>query len=433
MENQSTQVTLNDKKTIRAWAFFDWANSSYSLVISTAIFPIYYTSMAPDSLRVLGADVEDSSMLSYSISIAYFLIALIAPVLAGIADFSNKRLFFLKVFTAIGAISCACLYFFNGAHTVWLGTAAFVIATVGFAGSLIFYDAFLPIIATRDQYDRVSAKGYAYGYVGSVLLLLFILFMSQKPELFGFAPDSALPYRIGFVLVGVWWFGFAQYSFWRLPKDSKKAMQKGVLKKGYEEISNVLKKVKTQTNLKWYLAAFFFYSAGVQTVIYLATVFAQQELGFESSELILTVLILQVVAILGAFLFARIASRVGSKKTIMLLIVIWMLICLAAYFIHEKNPFFILAFFVGMVLGGIQSSSRAGYTKLLDQDENDLNSYYSLYDVLFYLSVVFGTFLFGVVNNVTHNLRYSVLTLAGLFLIAAFMLIRVRFPQKSTS
>lgn len=426
-------IVQNDKKTIRAWALFDWANSAYSLVISTAIFPIYYISMSPDTLHVFGSKVSNSALYSFSISFSYVFIALIAPILAGVADHSNKRLFFLKTFTTIGAIACACLYFFNDTDAVWLGTAAFVIATVGFAGSLIFYDAFLPIIATEDQYDRVSAKGYAYGYVGSVLLLLFILLMSQKPTWFGFAADSSLPYRIGFVLVGVWWFGFAQYSFWRLPKDAKSKMPKGMIKKGYEELKSVFRKVKKQKNLQWYLASFFFNSAGVQTIIYLATVFAKEELNFASGELILTVLILQIVAIGGAFLFARIAERIGSKRALFILIGTWMLICISAYFIHAKTPFFILAFFVGMVLGGIQSSARAAYTKLLD-GQQDLNSYYSFYDVLFYLSVVFGTFLFGIVDNITGNLRYSVLVLTFLFVIAFILLTKVTIgDQRSDS
>ena len=425
----NTDLYLDDKKTIRAWALFDWANSAYSLVISTAIFPIYFIAVAPDYLDFLGLELSSSSVYSYSIAFAYVLIAIVAPLLGGIADYGNKRLAFLKAFTTVGALSCMCLFFFSGELTVWGGTAAFVISTVGFAGSLIFYDSFLPNIASKSNYDKVSAIGYAYGYIGSVILLLFILFMSQNPELFGFPPDSSLPYRIGFVLVGVWWLGFAQITFRKMPPDNDKRLPSGFIKSGYREIKEAFGNLKGDRNLLYFLGSFFFYSAGVQTVIYLATIFAEQELDFTSSELILTVLLLQVVAILGAYVFAKIAKSQGSKKTLVVLIIIWMLICLAAYFTESKMLFYMISFFVGLVLGGIQSTSRAGYTKLLKSGEDDLSSFYSFYDVLFYLSVVFGTFAFGLVNQLTQNIRYSVLTLVIFFVIAIVLLAPMKFKE----
>ena len=425
----NTDHYLDDKKTIRAWALFDWANSAYSLVISTAIFPIYFIAVAPDSLRLFGMDVSSSSVYSYSIALAYVLIAIVAPLLGGIADFGNKRLAFLKGFTTVGAISCMCLYFFSDQFTVWLGTLAFVLSTIGFAGSLIFYDSFLPNIASKSNYDRVSAIGYAYGYIGSVILLLFILFMSQKPEMFGFAPDSSLPYRIGFVLVGLWWLGFAQITFRKMPPDNHKKLPAGFIKSGYRELREAFRELKNDRNLLYFLGSFFFYSAGVQTVIYLATIFAEQELNFSSSELILTVLLLQIVAIFGAYLFAKIAKSKGSKRTLIVLIIVWMLICLAAYFTESKMLFYLISFFVGLVLGGIQSTSRAGYTKLLKSGEEDLSSFYSFYDVLFYLSVVFGTFAFGLVNQITQNIRYSVLTLVIFFVIAIVLLVPMHFME----
>lgn len=419
-ENHSPE--LNDKKVIRAWALFDWANSAYSLVISTAIFPIYFLAVAPERIQIFGTEWSNSALYSYSISLAYILIALIAPILGGIADAGKKRLHFLKIFTTIGSVACMILFFFNDAPLVWLGTAAFIISTFGFAGSLIFYDAFLPSITTREHYDAVSAKGYSYGYLGSVLLLLTILFISQKPELFGIPPDSSLPYRIGFVMVGLWWIGWSQYTFKYLPKDSEEDLQKGLIKAGYLEMLSVFREVRYKPNLRKFLASFFFYSAGVNTVIYLATVFAEKVLNFATSELIFTVLVLQIVAILGALLFARYAKKKGSKKAIQVMIVIWFCICLGASLVTSKLWFFILAFFVGLVLGGIQSSSRASYTKLIEH-EDEYNSYFSFYDLLFYLSIVFGTLTFGFIDNLTGNLRYSVLILA-LFFVAAFWIFR---------
>ena len=427
-----TSPALNNKKVIRAWAFFDWANSSYSLVISTAIYPIYYIAVAPDQLNILGIEVTDSALYSFSISFAYILITLLAPILGGMADYGNRRLYFLRLFTTVGSVSCLTLFFFSDPVMVWLGTIAFIISTVGFAGSLILYDAFLPTIATSDNYDKVSAKGYAYGYVGSVILLVFILAMSQKPTWFFLPEESSLPYRIGFVLVALWWFGFAQYSFKYLPKDLKDPMKFNLLKNGYKELQQVIGRLGHQKNLRRYLGSFFFYSAGVQTVIYLATVFAEKELNFESGELILTVLLLQLVAILGAYSFAHLAKSRGTKPALVVMIIIWMAICFTAYFVQTKLVFFGLAFFVGLVLGGIQSTSRAGYSKLLKKDEKDLNSYFSFYDLLYYLSLVFGTFTFGLVDNLTKNLRYSVLLLAIFFVIALVILLTVKFiPSES--
>ncbi len=423
---------LNDKKVIRAWALFDWANSAYSLVISTAIFPIYFLAVAPEQINILGRNFSNSSVYSYSISLAYILIALVAPILGGIADAGNKRLKFLKIFTTIGSIACMILFFFSDAPLVWLGTMAFIISTIGYAGSLIFYDAFLPSITTSDRYDAVSAKGYAYGYVGSVLLLVTILFMSQKPELFGMAEGSSLPFRIGFLMVGVWWIGWSQYTFKHLPQDSKIKGNNALFKDGYKEMLSVFKEIMQKPNLKRFLLSFFFYSAGVNTVIYLATVFAEKELNFESSELIMTVLILQIVAVIGALGFAKFAKEKGSKKAITIMIIIWMLICVAASFVTTKVVFFGLAFFVGLVLGGIQSSSRATYTKLISE-EDEYSSYFSFYDLLFYLSIVFGTFAFGFVDQLTNNLRYSILILAFFFVIALLIFRKVEIKHEPVS
>ncbi len=420
---------LNDKKVIRAWALFDWANSAYSLVISTAIFPIYFLAVAPEEIDVLGTSFSSSSFYSYSISLAYILIAMFAPILGGIADAGSKRLQFLKIFTTVGSLACMVLFFFSDAPLVWLGTMAFIISTIGYAGSLIFYDAFLPSITTSDRYDAVSAKGYSYGYVGSVLLLVTILFISQRPELFGMAEGSSLPFRIGFLMVGVWWIGWAQYTFRHLPQDKESDGQQPLFKDGYREIRSVMEEIRQKPNLKRFLTAFFFYSAGVNTIIYLATVFAEKELNFESSELILVVLILQLVAVAGALGFAKFAKAKGSKKAIIVMIIIWVIICVAASFVTTKTVFFVLAFFVGLVLGGIQSSSRASYTKLIEK-EDEYNSYFSFYDLLFYLSIVFGTFAFGFVDHLTNNLRYSVLILAFFFVIALFIFRKVKISHE---
>lgn len=425
-------MELNDKRTINGWAFFDWANSAYYLVISTAIFPIYFSNVANAQVKFLGGSISSSAVYSFSVTLAYILITLVSPLLSGIADYSGRRMYFLKSFTLVGAIGCIGLFFFNSPQTMWIGTAAFILGTIGAAGGLVFYDSYLPIIATEDQYDRVSAKGYAYGYIGSVLLLIFCLGMIQKPEWFGISSPT-LPSRISFVLVGLWWFGFAQITFQRLPKDERISDVRHLLNKGWQELVLVWHKIKVDTHIKRYLISYFFYIAGVHTVIYMASIFASQELGFGGTELILTILLLQLIAIPGALLFARISKWKGNKFSLLIQIVIWILICAGAYATTEKWQFFSIAGFVGLVLGGIQSLSRATYAKLLEGRKDDPTSFFSFYDIISKLAIVSGTFTFGLVNSITGNMRNSVLMLVLFFIMGFILLMTVDKTRINTN
>ncbi|HZV68236.1 MAG TPA: MFS transporter [Saprospiraceae bacterium] len=415
---------LNDKKTITGWAYFDWANSAYYLVISTAIFPIYFSNVAYERIDIFGGSISSSALYSFSVTLSYILIALLSPLLSGIADYSGRRMYFLKLFTLTGAIGCIGLFLFKSPETMWIGTAAFILGTIGAAGGLVFYDSYLPLIATEDQYDRVSAKGYAYGYLGSVLLLIFCLVMIQKPEWF-FISDPKLPSRISFVLVGLWWLGFAQITFRRLPPDDRIRNIENLFKKGWHELILVWHKIKEDTHIKRFLASYFFYIAGVHTVIYLASIFASQELGFQDTELIITILLLQLIAIPGALLFAKISTIKGNKFSLLIQIIIWILICAGAYATTEKWQFFTIAGFVGLVLGGIQSLSRATYAKLLEGRKDDPTSFFSFYDIISKLAIISGTFMFGLVNSITGNMRMSVLVLILFFIGGLVMLITV--------
>lgn len=420
---------MNDKKTINSWALFDWANSAYSLVISTAIFPIYFTANTPDIVTIGGLEFTNSSLYTFAVSFSYILIACMSPILSGIADYSGRKKYFLRIFTIIGSIACSALWFFDGAGTYWIGTISFIVATVGFAGAIVFYNAYLPEIVTEDRYDKVSAKGYAYGYVGSVLLLVFILFMINKHEMFGFESEKT-PIRIGFLLVGAWWLIFALISFRGLPDDFKQEKQKNLLQKGFQEIKTVFGKLKYRPNIKRFLASFFFFSAGVQTVIYVASIFAKDELGFESTELITIILLLQLVGIIGAYLFAYISKVTNNKTSLILTILIWTIICIAAYFVSTKPQFYVIAATVGMVMGGIQSMARSTYSKLLDEGEEDTTSYFSFYDVVYKVAVVLGTGSFALVDYLTRNMRYSILVLALYFIIGLVLLMITKIERK---
>jgi len=419
---------INDTKTIRAWTFFDWANSAFALVITAAIFPAYFSSVTDDELSLLGISMSNSSLYAYAVSFSYLLIALVSPLLSGIADYGGRRMFFLRFFTYLGSFGCLSLYFFEGMPSLWLGLSGFILGMVGFAGGLVFYNAYLPLIATEDRYDVVSAKGFAMGYIGSVLLLVTNLIIIMNAESLGFA-DKGSATRLSFLMVGLWWLGFAQLPFRRLPADPAIRPNKALIARGFTELKKVAGSLATAANLRYFLLAFFFYSAGVQTVIFLAATFAEKELRFETVELIITILILQLLAIGGAYLFARLSAIKGNKFSLIVMLLIWTLICLAAHEVHTKTQFFILAAFVGLVMGGIQSLSRSTYAKLIPEGTKDTTSYFSFYDVLEKVAIIIGTFGFGFIEQITGSMRSSVLFLGLFFIVGLLLLWRVRIAH----
>lgn len=427
---------LNDPKTIRAWYYFDWANSVYSLVIISTVFPIYYTSVTTvegsDRVVFFGFNIVNSVLYSYALSFSFLIVSAMLPLLTGIADYSGRKLFFMKVFTYMGSLACISLFWFEGPN-IEFGIMASVIASISFASSLVFYNSFLPEIASFDQYDRVSARGFSYGYVGSVILLVINLAMIQQPQWFAL-PSVMFATKLSFLTVGLWWMGFAQISFRRLPSDTKnKIVSRNYLFNGYREIQKVWKSLTNLPVLKTYLWAFFFYNTGVQTVMYMATLFADKELHLESGELIMTILIIQIVAILGSFVFARISERKGNKFSLVSMIIIWILICVAAYLVLTKVEFYILAFVVGLVMGGIQSLSRATYSKLIPSDTKDYASYFSFYDVTFNLSIVVGTFAYGFIEYLTGSMRNSSLALGLFFIVGLSLLAIIKIPRSKPS
>lgn len=419
---------INDTKTIRAWTFFDWANSAFALVITAAIFPAYFSTVTDDELSLLGISMSNSSLYAYAVSFSYLLIALVSPLLSGIADYGGKRMFFLRFFTYMGSLGCLTLYFFEGMPTLSLGLISFVLGMIGFAGGLVFYNAYLPVIASDDRYDVVSAKGFAMGYIGSVLLLVTNLVIIMNAEALGFS-DKGSATRLSFLMVGLWWLGFAQIPFRRLPPDPPASPNQDLITRGFRELAAVAATVARSANILNFLLAFFFYSAGVQTVIFLAATFAEKELRFETVELIITILILQLVAIGGAYLFARLSALKGNKFSLFTMLIIWTLICFAAHEVYTKTQFYILAACVGLVMGGIQSLSRSTYSKLIPEGTKDTTSYFSFYDVLEKVAIIIGTFGFGFIEQLTGSMRSSVLFLGLFFIAGLLILLRVRIAH----
>ena len=430
MDGATAASQLNNPRTVRAWYMYDWANSVYSLVITTAIFPIYYKAVAissgSDQVTFLGFTIQNSVLYSYALSFSFLIVAIILPLLSGAADYTGKKKSFMKAFVWLGSLSCMGLFFFEGIDTLYWGILCSILASVGYSGSLVFYDAFLPEIVTPDRYDATSARGYSMGYYGSVILMVICMVLILNYQSFGL-PDEAIATRISFLLVGLWWIGFSLIPFSILPDNPYNRTPSGnIWTKGYEELAKVWKSFKGQPDLKRYLSAYFFYNMGVQTVMYLATLFGTDVLKLETADLISTVVIIQLVGALGAGLFSRLSKKKGNRFSIVLMIFVWIWVCVAAYFITNKYHFYFIATIVGLVMGGIQSLSRATYSKLIPENTIDHASYFSFYDVTFNLSIVLGTFSYGLINQITGSMRYSALALAFYFIVGMIFLMTVK-------
>lgn len=422
-----------DPRLIRAWAMYDWANSAYSLTITSAIFPIYYAAITINDGgdRVLETyGIPAISLQSYTLSAGFLLVAAIVPLLSGIADHRGNKKNYLKFFCYLGAASCAGLFFFTW-DNLWVGLLLFMLACVGFSGSLIFYDAFLPEIAEPKDHDRVSAQGYSMGYIGSVILLVINLLMVMEPHWFGIPDKAGLPARLSFLTVGIWWAGWAQITFRRLPNTHVPKEAKGnTLTVGYRELRRVFREMMGQLRLRRFLGAFFLFNMGIQTVMYLAVTYAKQEIKepdgspIEDASLITSILVIQLVAAVGAMLFVRLSRRFGNIAALIMGLVVWTLICLAAWSIGSTHAFYVLAAFVGLVMGGTQALSRSTYAKLLPETV-DHASYFSFYDVNFYLGTVLGTLAFGLVNQMTGDIRNTIIVIGSFFVMGALMLLRV--------
>lgn len=424
----------NNKKTIKAWCMYDWANSVYNLTITTAVFPEYYLAVTSNptndnTVKFLGFELVNSVLYSYALSLSFLLVAIFSPFLTAIADYTGKKKMFMRIFCYMGSLSCAYLFFFTK-ENITISIIAFILAGWGWGGSIVFYNSFLPEITTEDKMDKVSARGFAYGYIGSVILLIFNLIMILNPELFGIdvsiPGNKALPARISFLSVGIWWFSFAHYSFYYLPSNVyKKEAQGNWLFNGFKELKKVSADLSWQPLLKSFILAFFLYNLGVQTVMLLATVFGKKEIGLETAQLIMVVLVIQLVAIVGANFFAWLSGKFGNIHGLAIAVVIWIGICIAAYFVKTGFQFYSLAVVVGFVMGGIQSLSRSTYSKLIPQDTTDHASYFSFFDATDKISIVLGTMMFGVIEAITGSMRNSTIALGIFFVLGLLMLLRI--------
>ncbi|MBE9585083.1 MFS transporter [Mucilaginibacter sp. JRF] len=424
----------DNKRTIWSWAMFDWANSAYNLVITTTIFPVYYTTITANNgsnrVNFFGWNFVNTALADYALATAYLVIALMLPVLTAIADYRGNKKVFMQFFTLIGAISCGLLFLFDK-NNIELGIICFAMAAIGYCGGFVFYNSYLPQIASVDMQDKVSAKGFTYGYIGSVLLQLICFAFVLKPEWFGIT-DASLPPRLSFLLVGVWWIAFAQIPFTILPKGAPNAQthHKNIIKGGFAELGKVWKKIGQMPLLKKFLPAFFFYSMGVQTVMLVATSFGSKELGLPQEALIAIILIIQLVAIGGAILMSRLAVKFGNVRILLFVVMLWVVVCVCAYFITTATQFYILAVLVGLVMGGIQSLSRSTYSKYLPPNIPDTASFFSFFDVTEKLAIVGGLFSFGFIEELSGSMRNSTLALCFYFAIGLILLFVLLAAEK---
>mgnify|MGYP003603791248 FL=1 len=473
----------NNPKIMRAWALYDWANSVYSLVITSTIFPIYYAILTtayekkeyvaeskrwidvavPHMITIFGKKYHPDTVYGYSLTLSFLIVVLLSPILSSLADTIGNKKSFLQFFCYLGATSCMGLAMFTGMGTVWLGLLFSVTASVGFWGSLVFYNSFLPDIATPDKQDALSARGYVYGYIGSVILVIICLVLIQ---VCAETPKQAAIYtRVSFLLTGAWWFGFSQYTFKhlpqfgqikeQLPKDLvllnyknifKSHTEQGgffevlkdnigfyidVIKQSFRELFKVGGRLFADKNLKFFLSSFFFYSVGMQTIFLMATLFGKREINMAQDKLIMTLLLIQIEAIIGALFFSWLSKKIGNKNVISITVALWIGACLSAYYLNKENPnveyqFYGIAAVIGLVMGGLQAMSRSTYSKLLPQDSMDNTTYFSFYDVLEKIAIILGTFIFATLIEYYNNMRYAALSMTIFFAIG---LILIRFMK----
>ncbi len=420
------------KKVVKGWTMYDWANSVYNLVITSTIFPAYYEAVTGDGnentlidkIKIGSYEFSNTALYNYILAIAFVIVAILSPILSSIADYRGNKKQFLRFFCTMGSLACASLYFFDSNHIIG-GLFSVIVACIGFWGSLVFYNSYLPEIAAPADRDRISAKGFMMGYIGSVLLQIICFVFVLKPELFGITVGKAS--QISFLLVGIWWMAFGWSAISKLPAGHgvRGAHSKNLITQGYKEIHKVWVELKTQPILKRFLVSFFFYNMGVQTIMLAATLYGKSELNIPTTNLIIAILIIQLVAIPGANLMAKLASKWGNFNTIMVAILIWIGGCVMGYLLPRNGivPFYILAIVVGFVMGGIQSVSRSTYSKLMP-DTHDTTSYFSFFDVTEKIAIVIGMFSFGMINEITGSQRNSVLALCSFFIIGFILLYR---------
>ena len=430
MFKKKTDHPRGSKKLIGAWTLYDWANSVYSLVISSAIFPIYYSQYIfsdTNSVILFNLNINKDTLISSVSGLSFLIIAFLSPLLSGIADYIGNKKIFMKFFVYMGSLSCISLYWFE-LETIEISLFFYVLALIGYWGSLVYYNSYLTDITFSKQTNSVSARGFAMGYIGSVILLLINLIMINFHETFGFESEI-YAMKLSFAIVGVWWLGFSQYSFYHLPRGNKGVkIPKNIIWNGFKELKNVYKIIRSSKRFTRFLLAFFIFSFSLQTVLYIASYFGVNEIDWTGSDqtsgLIISILLIQIVAIGGAYLFTELAKKFGNILILTFAIFLWGAVCLYAYYINTPNEFYLIAGLVGLLMGGTQPIARATFS-LFIPDTKDTTSFFSFYDVTEKIGIVFGMLFYAIAAQITGSVRFSVIIFMFFFFLGAVLLTRV--------
>ncbi len=430
------------KKVVNGWAMYDWANSVYNLVITSTIFPAYYEAMANSRkdgdttyVTFLGREFVNTSLYNYIIAFALTIVAVAMPLLTSIADYRGTKKKFLGFFLTLGSLGCMSLFLFKDIDTLKYAAIGMTVACICYWSSLVFYNSYLPEIAAPEDRDRVSAKGFSYGYIGSVILQIICFVFVLGHDMFGIT--TGMGSRLSFILVGIWWLGFGLFALKRLPAPKAAgdiAHPKNIFTEGYEELGKVWQQLKKLPTLKSFLFAFFFFNMGVQTVMLAAALYGKSELAIPQDKLIGAILLIQLVAIPGAYFISKLSNKLGNIKAMMIVVAAWIFLCIVAYIAPKGNVtvFYCLGACVGFVMGGVQSLSRSTYAKLMPET-NDTASFFSFYDVTEKVAVVIGMIGYGYLTELSGSQRNSVLALSILFIIGTILLWRTLRIQNKQS
>jgi len=404
-----------NKKQVYSWVMYDWANSAFATTVLAAVLPIFYSDVAAKGL----SNNLATSYWGYTQAIAMLIIAFLSPVLGAMADYSDSKRSFLKFFALLGIAGTGLLYFVNEGDYL-VASLFFIFGSIGFSGSNIFYDSYLPIITDKKKIDYISSLGYAAGYLGGGLLLLINMMMILKPNLFGIS-SSLLATKLTFVTVAIWWLVFSIPAFKYLPQREDKINIKIIenAKIGFKRIGKTFRNIQKYKELFKFLIAFWIYNDGIGTIIRMATIYGR-EVGIGQSDLIGALLLTQFIGIPFSLVFGKLGERIGTKKAIYISLMIYLIITIRGYFLDSAMDFWILAGMVGLVQGGAQALSRSLYGSMIP--ENKSAEFYGFFGVSSKFAAITGPFVFALVGQLTGSSRLGIISVASFFILGILVL-----------
>lgn len=420
------RLPINDKAKF-GWCLYDWANSAFATVILAAVLPVYFASLVPER----GADVfwsaqpvPATALWGYIVALSMAMVAIIAPGIGNLSDRRGWRLRLLIISCLLGSFA-TCGLFFTGANQYILAAILFILGNIGFASGNVFYNAYLPDLAKGHEADRLSAHGFALGYIGGGLMLLIVFVMIQQHAFLGLQ-DKGEATRLGFLLTGIWWFGFALPSFNWL-KDVPATVQSGHTLRTLRDYMRILADLRRYRDLSRFLVAFLLYNDGIQTIIAVSAIFAREELGLETGTILGCFLMIQFVAMPGALLFSRLAGRFNTKQAVMVSLILFAMITVYASIMTSATEFWVLGFAVAIVLGGSQALSRSLFSSLVPKHRNA--EFFGFYAVSSKFASIFGPLTFALLIDVTGSNRVAILALVAFFIVGIALLAGVDMKQ----